>query len=241
MKKIFLETIHSTNTYAKENIEKFEDKTVIYTNKQTAGRGRFVRKWVDLGCGNLYMTIVLKPSTEFKPVYSNLTQYLSLKTCKVLETYGVIPSIKWPNDNLVNNKKISGILSEAVFKGQKLQGLAIGIGVNLNANLADVQAIPDRIATALNLETGNKIDRDEFMDLLLKEFFSDYEKFLSGGFELIREEYLKYSVLIGETITVQHLNKQLKGKFETVNTDGTIRILTDHGIENLSIGDIITT
>lgn len=241
MKKIFFEEINSTNTYAKENIHKLEDKTIIYTNKQTAGRGRFTRKWVDLGAENLYMTIVLKPSEKFNEIYSNITQYLSLKTCKVLEKYNVTPKIKWPNDNLVNNKKIAGILSEAVFKGEKLQGLAIGIGVNLNANIEDVKAIPDRIATALNLETEKKINRDEFMNKLLAEFFKDYDKFLSNGFISIRDEYLSYSVLVGKKITIQHLNKQIEGIFETINNDGTIQLVTSHGIEDLSIGDIITT
>lgn len=241
MKKIFLREINSTNTYAKENIDNLEDKTVIYADRQTAGRGRFTRKWVDLGSKNLYMTIVLKPSNKFEPVHSNLTQYISLKACKVLETYGVEPKIKWPNDNLVSNKKISGILSEAVFQGGKLKGIVLGIGVNLNAEEAAVKAIPDRIATSLNLETGKEINRDEFLDKLVTEFFKDYNEFLINGFNSIRDEYIKYSVLIGKQIKVQHLNKTYEGIFETVNSDGTIRIITDNGVKNLSIGDIITT
>ncbi len=241
MKKIFLQKTNSTNTYVKENIDNLEDKTIIYTNHQTAGRGRFTRKWVDLGSKNLYMTIVLKPADNFEPVHSNLTQYLSLKACKVLETYGVAPKIKWPNDNLVNNKKISGILSEAVFQGNKLKGIALGIGVNLNADETDVKAIPDRIATSLNLEIHKEIDRNEFLDKLATEFFKDYNEFLLNGFSSIRDEYLKYSVLIGEKIKVQYLNKTYEGIFETVNSDGTIRIITDNGVENLSIGDIITS
>jgi len=239
MKKIFLKEINSTNTFAKENIESIEDKSIIYTDRQTAGRGRFTRKWVDLGCKNLYMTIVLKPSEKFDPEFSNLTQYLSLTVCQVLETYGVTPQIKWPNDNLVNNKKISGILAESVFRADKLLGIILGIGVNLNAKEEDVKAIPDRVATALNLETGHEIDRDEFLDKLTDLFFKGYEDFLQNGFKSILPEYLKYSVLIGEEITIQHLNKRIKGKFETVNPDGTIKIITDKGVENLFIGDIV--
>lgn len=239
MRKIHLTEINSTNTYAKENIDEFADKTVIYTDRQTAGRGRFTRTWVDLGSRNLYMTIVLHPGEKFIETYSNLTQYLALKTCKVLASYGVHSQIKWPNDNLVNGKKIAGILSEAVFKGNKLKGIALGIGVNLNAKLEEVQAISDRIATALNLEVNQPIDRDKFLDVLIESFFEDYEEFLKKGFSSIRDEYLKYSVLIGEKITINHLNKQIQGNFKTINQDGTIQLETASGTINLSIGDIM--
>ena len=236
---IHLKKIDSTNTYAKENIEKFEDKTVIYTDCQTAGRGRFTRKWVDLGCRNLYMTIILHPGDKFTETYSNLTQYLSLKTCKTLEEYGIKPQIRWPNDNLVKNKKISGILSEAVFKGNILKGIVLGIGVNLNAKIEDIKAIPDRIATSLNLETKNDINRDEFMQKLLDNFFNDYDKFLSDGFPSIKAEYIKYLNGLGTEITIQHLKEKLHGRFESVNDDGTIKIITPEGEVNLSIGDIL--
>ena len=74
MNIITLDTVNSTNLYAKENIEKLADKTVIIAKKQTDGRGRFSRKWVDFGAGNLFMTIVLKPSDSFRDEYTNLTQ-----------------------------------------------------------------------------------------------------------------------------------------------------------------------
>ena len=185
------------------------------------------------------MTIILHPGDKFTETYSNLTQYLSLKTCKTLEEYGIKPQIRWPNDNLVNNKKISGILSEAVFKGNILKGIVLGIGVNLNAKIEDIKAIPDRIATSLNLETKNDINRDEFMQKLLDNFFNDYDKFLSDGFPSIKAEYIKYLNGLGTEITIQHLKEKLHGRFESVNDDGTIKIITPEGEVNLSIGDIL--
>ena len=239
MKKIFFEEITSTNTYAKENIEKIDDKTVIYANRQTNGRGRFSRKWIDLGSRNLYMTIILHPGDKLKQVHSNLTQYLSVKTSKVIETYGICPQIKWPNDVLIDGKKIAGILSEAVFRKGELKGIALGVGVNLNVTTEDIIAIPDKIATSLNLEIGCEVNRNEFLDKLIEEFFKDYENFLVEGFKSIKETYLKYVILKGEKITVQVLNREVEGKFETINDDGTIKLITNKGEENLSIGDII--
>lgn len=240
LNKIHLKTINSTNTYAKENIALLADKTVIYADKQTAGRGRFTRAWVDLGPDNIFMTIVLKPSDKFLPVYSNLTQYLALKLCHVFENYKINPQIKWPNDVLVNGKKIAGILSEAVFEGEKLKGIVLGAGVNLNAKEDDVLAIPDRAATALNIETGEFINRDIFMDKLLQCFFKDYDNFINNNFSSIINEYNKYfSLKSGNEITIMVLDKKYSGKFHSVNADGTIKLLTDEGEQNFSIGDIL--
>ena len=151
MDYIALEEIDSTNNYAKVNIDNFADRTIIHAKRQTSGRGRLTRSWVDLGEGNLFMSIVLKPSDTFNEIYPNITQYLSVALCKVLESYGLTPQIKWPNDVLINGKKIAGILSESVMQGGKFKGLVVGIGVNLNAKQAVVDLVPDKLVTALNL------------------------------------------------------------------------------------------
>ena len=91
MEIIQLDTVNSTNSYAKLNIDTLHDRTVIHALHQTSGRGRLNRSWVDLGEDNLFMTIVLKPSDTFNEIYPNLTQYLSVCLCKVLEKYGLNP------------------------------------------------------------------------------------------------------------------------------------------------------
>ena len=183
MNIIQLEEVSSTNLYAKENLDSFEDKTVIIAISQTSGRGRFDRKWVDLGEGNLFMTIVLKPSNLFEEVYANLTQYLSVVLTKILEEYGLSPKIKWPNDVLVNDAKISGILCETVMQGTNFKGLVLGIGVNLNADKGDLKQIKEKVATALNIELEREyIDKNLFTEKLLNEFFKNYEEFLKQGF-----------------------------------------------------------
>ena len=140
MNIIYLDTIDSTNSYAKSKISVLSDKTVIAANHQTAGRGRFDRKWVDLGDDNIFLTIVLKPSTEFSNIFSNFTQYMSVVLCKILETYKLRPEIKWPNDVLIGNAKIAGILAESVIRNGKFYGIVLGIGVNLNSNINNLSA-----------------------------------------------------------------------------------------------------
>ena len=135
---IELDEIGSTNLYAKANLADIADKTVICAEKQTSGRGRFERAWVDLGSGNIFMSLVLKPSEKFKTLYTNLTQYFSVVLCETLEEYGLKPQIKWPNDVLVNGKKLAGILSESVMQGHNFKGFILGAGipVDISSNIS---------------------------------------------------------------------------------------------------------
>lgn len=223
MKYIYLDETESTNNYAKEHITEIEDKVVVYTSKQTCGRGRFDRTWVDLGSENIYMSIVLKPAEEMQKNFSNLTQYTALKLAETFEKYGVIPQIKWPNDILINNKKISGILAETVFRKNKLNGIVIGVGINLNANKEDFIKI-EKLATSLNIEIGKDVDKQKFLDDFNNNFFNKYEKFLEQGFSLIKNDYEKYINFIGKEITINNLNDKVTGIAEKITDNGALII-----------------
>lgn len=240
VKIIQLEEVDSTNSYAKKNISNIEDKTAIITKKQTSGRGRLNRSWVDLGEENLFLSIVLKPSETFKEIYPNLTQYLSVVLCKVIESYGIKTQIKWPNDVLIDGKKIAGILSETVMQGQKLKGIVLGVGVNLNSNQEKIDAIPNKIATSLNIETQKAIDLKEFLNKLLTEFFEHYDEFLQSGFLQIKDDYIKRNCFLGKELKVQVFNYIESGIAKAVNDLGEL-VLEDNNKREivLTIGDII--
>lgn len=223
MKLHYLNEINSTNSFVKEHISELENCTVVYTFKQTAGRGRFDRKWVDLGEGNIFLSIVLKPSSMLKPVYSNLTQYTSLKLVQVFCSYGLDAKIKWPNDILINSKKISGILAETIFKENLLKGIVIGVGLNLNADKNDFVKI-DKSATSLNLEIGKKVDKMEFFNKFIANFEQDYDLFLQKGFLLIKNEYENYIDFLGKEISIINLGKSHTGIAEKITNNGAIVI-----------------
>lgn len=239
MELITLKEVESTNNYVKNNLEFFSDRTVLRALRQTAGKGRLNRSWVDLGEGNLFFSIVLKPSDKFCDIYANLTQYMSVVLCELLDEYGLMPQIKWPNDVLIDGKKIAGILSETVMQGANFKGLILGVGINLNAELKDVSAIPDKIITALNLELSKKIDADEFLNKLLDKFFSKYDEFLEKGFEFIKSDYIKRACFLDKEVCVQLINETKHGIAKSVNKSGEL-ILEDNGKEfSLTIGDIL--
>ena len=239
MNFIFLEEIDSTNKYAKENIAQIPDRTIVYADKQTAGRGRLSRKWADMGKDNIYASIVLKPSDTMKEVYSNLTQLLCLVLCQTFEEYGVTPKIKWPNDIQIYGKKISGILAEAVISENKLKGIVLGFGINLNTDKETLAKI-DQPATSLNIETGKTIDKKEFLEKLTTKFFLLYNKFIEDGFLLIREDYIRRAGFLNREVTVKVLNEKVCGIAKDITPNGALKLLDKDNKEHiLLIGDIL--
>ncbi|MCQ2740103.1 MAG: biotin--[acetyl-CoA-carboxylase] ligase [bacterium] len=239
MGEIYLEEIDSTNKYAKLHINDIPDKTIVYTYNQTAGRGRLNREWCNIGSDNIYASIVLKPSTVMKDVYSNLTQYLCVVLAQTFEEYDIVPKIKWPNDIQVNGKKISGILAESVIKSDFLEGLVLGVGINLNTTQAELDNI-NQPATSLNIETGKNIDKKMFLERLINNFFLMYDNFIKSGFNLIREDYLNHANFLNKKLTVRVFDKDIIGIANDVNECGALKITDNNNIEHvLLIGDIL--
>ena len=239
MELLYLETVDSTNKYAKENLSNIADKTLIYAGTQTAGRGRLNRKWNSNSGENLYASFVLKPSKELKEVYSNLTQYLSLVLAEVFEEYQLIPTIKWPNDVRINGKKISGILAESIIERGELKGIVLGFGVNLNCSQEDIDKI-DQPATSLNLEINKKIDRDIFIKKVTEKFCLRYNEFIEEGFLLIREDYKKRAEFLNSSIKIRIFDKEISGIAKDITESGAIKLVDENNIEHvLLIGDIL--
>lgn len=236
---IGFEEIPSTNTYALENIGKLNDKSVIFADRQTQGRGRFDRVWQSENTSNLYFSIILKPTNviDKKLPLSNLTQYMSLILCKVLDSYGVKTQIKWPNDVLISGKKIAGILAEASTQGQTFKGIVIGVGINLNSTEEEIETI-NQPATSLNLESGQNIDKNAFLKQIIESFFENYEEFLTSGFSLIKKEYVQRCFFIGSKIKINELNQSYYAIANSINDDGTLNVKIADKAKNISIGDI---
>lgn len=238
MEVIYLEKVDSTNAYVKQHAGELSDRTVVYTSHQSAGRGRLDRKWIDTGSENIYMTMFLKPSDMFLEVYSNLTQYLSVVLCQTLAQYGVDASIKWPNDVLVDGKKIAGILSETSMQGNVFKGIALGIGINLNTEAKELEKI-DKPAVSLSVLLGKKINRDEFLHALLDKFYLLYDRFIDEGFLLIKEEYLNHASFTGKDIRVNVLGEIHTGRAVGITDEGALVLEEDNVKHTYFIGDIL--
>ncbi len=129
----YFETVDSTNCYALEWAEKgAEDFSLVVANEQTAGRGRMARKWLTTPGNSLAMSLILRPSHKEQKQIHLFSPLAGLAVAESLKnTYGLNPLIKWPNDILLDHKKVCGILCEAAWDKDELRGMVIGIGLNL--------------------------------------------------------------------------------------------------------------
>ena len=239
MEFLYLDEVDSTNLYGKKNIDTLADKTVISAKRQLSGRGRLNRVWLDLGEGNLFVSLVLKPSLKFDEKFANLTQYLSVILCKTLEQYGLQPEIKWPNDVLINGKKVAGILSETVMQGQIFKGLVLGFGVNISAGANDVKLVTDKYVTSVSLERGKLVDGKLFLNDLLNLFFQDYNKFLESGFEFIKHDYVKRVNFLEKELCVKVFNDTKCGVAKGIKYNGALILEKNNENFVLTIGDIV--
>ena len=169
MNIIHFKELSSTNAYCKENLQTLNEFDVVCTDYQSGGYGQWGRKWIDVGTDNIYMSIVLKPQR----LREDIVRFTANCICEVLKRYGVVPEIKEPNDILVSGKKICGILAESVSYGEKIKGVVVGIGLNLNCEQKALESI-DQPVTALSLEINRLIDKEKFIEEILNKIEKSY-------------------------------------------------------------------
>lgn len=177
---IKIENIDSTSVWARKNLAHLNDFDVVSADIQSMGHGQFERKWYSSAenGGNIYISIILKP--ENIEHLNELTRYTSIVVSDVLTEYGLKPDFKFPNDVLIQGKKISGILAESVFQGEEFRGVVVGIGINLNLNKDELSNI-DIPATSIFNETGKNVDKDVFLNRFMTHFEDMYDNFLVNG------------------------------------------------------------
>lgn len=202
------ETIDSTHTYVSNNLSTIDHGSVLLAYSQTAGRGRRGRKWSSPIGKSLSLSIVLKEfSAQMKPTL--LTQLTAAALQQALSETGLPVAIKWPNDLLINRRKVAGVLTEAMFERQVLQAITIGIGINLNQSQTDFPTEIHTKATSLALETESPFFADKLIAQFLKifeQFYQDYQHSLDPEpfLSICRQE----SAVIGESVTVVQGDKR---------------------------------
>jgi len=191
--------------------------TVIIAGEQTAGRGRLGRKWLSPPGSSLSLSIILRPTL---PQLPQLNMAACLATVQSIEKVsGLKPSIKWPNDVLLNGKKVSGILMENIFEGGELKAAILGIGINAKF---DALAFPEisAIATSLSTESGRGISPGEILPSLLEEFEQFYQE-LQGG-RTVFERWLARVETLGKLVRVKSGDTIEEGYAESINANGSL-------------------
>lgn len=179
--EIHLKTIDSTQTYAKTHGKSFDKTkiTCITAEEQTEGKGQFQRKWISPPNVNLYATFYFHLPNPSEKI-TELAILLAKCIKNVLAKNGLNPTMKWPNDVLVNEKKIAGVLCETEFHAHHIE-IILGFGLNVNMDVSDLAKIDQR-ATSLKNETGRVWDKKALLKEIQEELIAGLYPFKGADF-----------------------------------------------------------
>src|SRR5579883_3240688 len=210
--------LDSTQDEAKRLVSKGEQLPFfVIARKQTKGRGRLGRRWVS-DEGGVWLTYALKPTENVNLLISNYAAAIVVK--RMIEEYGVICSLRWPNDVFVENAKICGIISEAEYFGNELSFLAIGIGLNVENDVS------------MKKELKRDVDSKEIAERLIRHI-EDYFSHVNKN-EVIRE-YLNALDTIGKKIRVKVDDSCIEGIAKGLDDEGLLII--DEGRNEVRLAD----
>ncbi len=231
----FKET-ESTNILARDMAGSVDEGTVVIAESQTEGRGRMGRKWISPE-GGIWLSVVLKP--RMQPLHApRITLLAGVAVAKTIRSYELLAKIKWPNDVLINGKKVCGILTEIGAEMDSIQYVVVGVGIDANV---DTETFPEDFrdsSTSLKNELGHDIDRVEFVQRLLSELEFLYLKFQKEGFLSIMEEWRSMSATIGEWVKITTQTRAIYGEAIGVDSEGALILETDEGkLEKIVAGN----
>lgn len=210
-----------------------EDGAVVVAETQTASRGRRGRRWVS-EAGNLYLSVLLRPDADRLPLLNALAGVAVARA--VRRVAGVTPSIKWPNDIMVEGRKVAGILAESALSGGQVEYAVVGIGVNIGLEVSGDAEIADT-AGSLNALAGVEVDRVELLRRILQYMDALYLDLGRGRSPVA--EWRRWLDTLGQRVAVTHYDAAHTGLAEDVDDWGNLILRTDDGRRlTLSAGDI---
>lgn len=236
---LYYQTIESTNNKAKELANSLNDGTIIISEEQTLGRGRLGRLWTSPKYKGIWMSIILKPDIDPQSV-AKVTQIGAAALVTALKDFGIQAYIKWPNDIILNGKKVCGILTEMSAEINKVNYLVMGIGINVNIDADEFPEELRKTATSLSCETGHKISRKELLSSFLKNFEILYDEFIhkdniKDTINICREN----SILIGKEVKIIKRNEEFFGKAVDLSDSGELIVqYPDGSIEEIVSGEV---
>ena len=210
-----------------------EEGAVVVAETQTASRGRLGRRWIS-DEGNLYFSVLFKPEPDALPLLSPLAGVAVARSIR--QVAGLYPTIKWPNDVMIDGRKVAGILAESALSGSQIQHAIVGIGVNVALDVSSDAEIA-ATATSLNQSAGTEIDRAELLRRILQHMDALYLEIRRGRSPIA--EWRRWLDTVGQRVTVTHHGSSDTGLAEDIDPLGNLLLRTDAGeLLTLTAGDI---
>lgn len=231
-------TVTSTNELAYQLAQEgaFQGEVVV-AEAQTSGRGRRGRSWASPPGKNLYFSLVWKP--EIPPARApEATLVAAVALAQAVRDAGVPATIKWPNDVLVEGKKVAGILTELSADTERVHFVVVGMGVNLNAEAEDFPPEVAPGATSLRLVRRGPVHRALFTAALFVRLEEWLDRWTSEGFEPVRSAWRRLSSTLGQSVKVRGEAQVQEGLAEDIDEHGALLLRTSTGLVRVLAGDV---
>lgn len=236
---VYFNDIGSTNSEARNEAERgAPEGTIVLSEAQDSGKGRLTRGWYSPQYKGIWLSVVFRP--KFRPQDApkcSLMAAVALERAIACQT-GVHCGIKWPNDLLIGNKKLIGILTEMSADFDSINYIIIGMGINVNLLAKDIPEDLQSIATSLAIVTGQLVERKALLGKILQELENSYEQVCVEGFDKLLDEWRQKSITLGKIVDVYGRNQHFSGQAMDIDSDGALLIARETGLERVLAGDV---
>ena len=233
--------VKSTNTVAKFlAMNGAENGTVIISERQTDAKGRSGKAWAS-PVGGIWLSLIVKPNVDYSKL-PMITIGTGVAVAKAIERTGITSAeIKWPNDIIIHDKKVCGILTEAVTTFNTIDSVIIGVGIDANIDIEDFPEELQDGTTTLADELGRKEDENVLIRLFLEEFEKIAETFNEGDYESILKDWRKRSYSVGKIVEVREpFNKNFDAYVVGIGREGALIVeKIDGTLEKVISGECI--
>ncbi|TCS93363.1 biotin--[acetyl-CoA-carboxylase] ligase [Hazenella coriacea] len=217
----------AAHQWAKEGAK---EGALVVAEEQRSGRGRLGRSWHSPPHTGIWMSLILRPKIPLAHA-PHMTLLASIGVSKGIQRVTGLPiQIKWPNDLLINGKKVCGILCELRGEQDRIHYLVTGIGINVNTMETDLPPELKPIATSLAMELGSSVHRASLIAVILEELELIYTQYLAEGFSVVRTEWEKAAGMLGQMIKARTTQGELSGKALSLNENGALLLQTEQGV-----------
>jgi len=237
--RVFQETTSTNDIIEKLARDGVKEGVVVFAESQTKGRGRLGRKWISPPAKGLWFSVLLRP--DLRPqAATQLTVATATALARAIRRQtNLSPEIKWPNDILIGERKVAGILTELSAELDHVKYLILGIGVDVNLSASEFPVELRKIATSLKIETGRAVNRADLATAILEELDADYARICSGQFESVAAEWEEQCATIGRNVAIRIGDRAIQGRAESLDSDGALLLRTEHGrLERIIGGDV---
>lgn len=236
----YMKTCTSTQYIAHDWAQKGAvDGTVIISEEQLEGKGRMARPWASRAEKGIWMSLILKPilTPQQAPQITLVAAVAIVRA--VEEVTGLLVDIKWPNDLLINGKKVTGILTELQADPDQIKAVILGIGMNVNQSEADFPTELTDIATSLSIELGKEVNRAKLVAAMLKQLEYYIDLYVAQGFKPIKLLWESYATTIGKPVRAVILQETIEGTAIGITAEGMLELrLKDGTLRKIYSGDI---